>query len=133
MKVGDFDPARRAVLHALGLADDKAVFMLNGYPAVHLHGSPRYVHRMAASVALGKPLARSQYVHHMNEDRTDFTQANLQVCTLAEHNRLHRRCGQANHFFGKRHTAAAKAKLSAIATSRDRELDGSGRFAGGRA
>lgn len=106
----------RMLLLAIGLQPAARVFMLNGYPACHLDGKPQYVHRLVAARFLGVELTRSTFVHHRNEDRTDFRVDNLHVCSHGEHNGLHRRFGADNHFYGQQHTAESKAK--SVATRR---------------
>jgi hypothetical protein len=46
-------------------------------------------HRVVMAVAIGRPLATDEHVHHMNGDRADNRLTNLQLLTNAEHQRLH--------------------------------------------
>lgn len=57
-------------------------------------------HRFVMSNHLGRTLLRTEEVHHKNENRSDNRLRNLQLCSHAEHRRLHkskavcRKCGQ---------------------------------------
>jgi hypothetical protein len=126
MQVLDFDLARRSILHKLGFADEKSVFLLNGYPAVYAGKKIAYVHRLVAEKLLGISLTRRVFVHHKDEDRGNFLPTNLESCSHGEHNGLHRRIGTMNHFYGKSHSQATKDKISAGVEQRPRDI--SGRF-----
>lgn len=148
MMVSSFPSAQQAVLQSIGCKPAQKVFLLNGYPAVHTSQGVRYVHRLVAAQLLRLQLNPRIFVHHVDEDRTNFLPANLHACTLAEHNTHHKRSGAANHFFGRKHSADSRSKisqaaklrsrskasdqtrmvLSMVACSRRRCADGSGRF-----
>ena len=49
----------------------------------------RYAHRAAKEVELGRPLDRSEIVHHENRDKEDNRPVNLAVTSRPEHTRLH--------------------------------------------
>ena len=82
----------------------------NGYPIIYMPDHPRadvagYVkmHILVAERALGKPLPTKAIVHHVNEDVSDYRNANLVICqNVAYHRLLHRRmetkraCGRAD-------------------------------------
>lgn len=112
MQVKDFSDEHQWVLFVLGFKPEKKVFMLNGYPAVSTRDGVRYVHRLVAAEIIGIALNRKIFVHHVDENRANFLPANLHTCTLGEHNTHHRRFGVANHFFGKKHSAATKRNIS---------------------
>lgn len=63
----------------------------NGYWILWLGGKRVYEHRLIMERHLGRPLARQEFVHHVNGDRLDNDIGNLQVMTIGEHNRLHKK------------------------------------------
>lgn len=73
----------------------------SGYIAVYAPEHPRanlrgYVHehRLVMEQFLGRPLTRTEYVHHINEDRTDNRIENLVVLSRGEHSRVHDKAGR---------------------------------------
>jgi len=81
----------------------------DGYIQVYLGsrpgGSPIYQleHRLVAERALGRPLKRSEHVHHVNMDKADNRPENLVICTLEYNSWLHREYARrfaAEHFGG---------------------------------
>lgn len=48
-----------------------------------------YEHRVVAEELVGRPLKRSEIVHHINEDRGDNRLENLEILTKAEHQYHH--------------------------------------------
>lgn len=72
--------------------------MFNGYIAVHAPGHPmatvqqhQYAleHRLVMSNLLGRPLLRTEIVHHLNGDKTDNSPNNLMLMSQSEHMLLH--------------------------------------------
>ena len=66
------------------------------HPNADKHGYIRES-RLIASGMYGRPIAKGEIVHHMNQNRADNSQINLVVLTIAEHNAVHarsRRLGQ---------------------------------------
>lgn len=61
--------------------------------AMNQGGSRRYVleHRFVMSQALGRPLLRSEHVHHKNGDKMDNRLENLELLSSVEHARRHMR------------------------------------------
>lgn len=62
----------------------------NGYIRVFTGKNRReFEHRIIAEKMLGRPLLRTEVVHHRNGDKADNREDNLQICTNAEHRRIH--------------------------------------------
>ena len=59
-----------------------------GHPLADVRGYA-YEHRLVAMEMLGRPLDRSEHVHHRNGNRTDNRVENLEVVSIQEHARLH--------------------------------------------
>lgn len=56
----------------------------------------KYVHRLLAEKALGRPLKKSEVVHHLDYDRTNNDPSNLVICTQSYHKILHARTDSLN-------------------------------------
>lgn len=83
-------------------------FMDKTHPLAHLTGRV-YLHRHLASIYLGRWLNTDEQVHHINEDILDNSEENLLVCTIQEHNAIHKGlngsaiCPICNSSFNKTH------------------------------
>lgn len=133
MYVREFKEPYRSILISLGAKEDGKIFFRSGYPCIYSSKvrSGFYVHRAVMARKLGvESLPRTTFVHHINEDRTDFRPENLDTCTHGEHNALHKRFGKDNHFYGKTHDDKARKTISQFAKARkDLVHDEKGRFA----
>lgn len=116
MRIGELDAERRELLVGMGFSEGKVLVNLNGYPALSFCKNGKkalhYVHRIIAEHYLGVTLTRKTFVHHIDEDRWNFRLSNLHSCSQGEHNGIHRRFGEENHFFGKRHSKESRDVIS---------------------
>ena len=62
---------------------------MSEYETVRKDGKVRNVHDVLAEGILGRPLEENEVVHHVNGDKHDNREENLQVMDRAEHGRLH--------------------------------------------
>lgn len=73
------------------------IFITNGYPSIYLPTHPLsnkigvvYIHRLQAEILLGRPLSKKEAVHHIDEDRSNYSFDNLMVfATNSDHARFH--------------------------------------------
>lgn len=72
-------------------------------------GKTMDTHRLVMQRALGRPLGRWEFVHHINGDPRDNRIENLQVMTAQEHGRLHH-AGKP----GRRQSPETRALLSRL-------------------
>lgn len=76
-----------------GEFDGKTIFVDKyGYPSVILNGKTKRIHRIVAEKALGRGLPKGSVVHHIDENRMNYSRDNLLVMqSVGEHLRLHAR------------------------------------------
>jgi hypothetical protein len=60
-----------------------------GHPNASLNRTYVMEHRLAMSKKLGRPLKKTEIVHHINGDRLDNRLGNLVVVNRSEHNTIH--------------------------------------------
>lgn len=75
-------------------AGRKLVYAPDHPNATFTGGTHAYEYRLVAAEKLGRPLLRSEIVHHINGDVTDNRPENLQVMTQSEHAKLHSKSGE---------------------------------------
>ncbi len=68
-----------------------------GYEYICHSGRHVAVHRLVAEARAGRPLGRTEVVHHVDHNRLNNDPANLVVLSLAEHTRLHRTGTRGRH------------------------------------
>ena len=62
----------------------------------------RHIHRTLAEQKLGRPLKPGEVVHHINENKQDYSLDSLQVLpSQAEHARLHAKTRKENESYGE--------------------------------
>jgi hypothetical protein len=64
-------------------------FMNKDHPLAHKTGRV-YYHRHLASLKIGRWLTREEQVHHIDENKTNNSIDNLLVCSIEEHNEIHK-------------------------------------------
>ena len=67
----------------------------NGYITICIGNKKKYLHRAIMEEYIGRPLKRTEHVHHINGDRTDNRIDNLELLDAKEHLRRH---AKANEF-----------------------------------
>jgi hypothetical protein len=85
---------------------------VDGYWRFKIGRKQFLLHRYIMEQHLGRPLLRSEAVHHINGDRSDNRIDNLRILSLGEHTIL--------HSTGSKRTPESCAKMSAAAKGRIR-------------
>lgn len=67
------------------------IWLRYGYPSIWKDSKNVLIHRLLAEEVLGRTLTSNEIVHHIDEDRTNFTRSNLLICTRGYHKELHTR------------------------------------------
>ena len=70
-------------------AKEKRKVRSDGYVQVTGNGLNTLEHRLVMEAHLGRPLTRTEHVHHINEKRDDNRLENLEIIDIADHSRHH--------------------------------------------
>lgn len=62
--------------------------MASGHKMDYVDGKYQYEHRLVMEKKLGRKLRKGEQVHHLNENPADNRPSNLEVVTMAEHNKV---------------------------------------------
>jgi len=78
-----------------------------GYIMIYMPDHPRcdskgyiYEHRLVMECKLGRPLKRTEIVHHKDRNTTNNNEDNLEIMTQSEHVRLHRIGCRKHKYYG---------------------------------
>jgi hypothetical protein len=62
---------------------------MQGYVTILINGKQRLEHRVVMEKIIGRPLKRSEDVHHLDGDKTNNNPKNLKLMLRAKHTKLH--------------------------------------------
>jgi len=68
---------------------DPDALRYTGSPLNYVKYKGRHMHRVVAEIKLGRPLERTEVVHHKDHNKWNNHPDNLEVMTQAEHARIH--------------------------------------------
>ncbi len=72
-----------------GLKNGYLIFRDSSHPLAYPSDSSVYYHRHLASLKVGRWLSPEEHVHHVDENKLNNKEENLQVLSAAEHGRVH--------------------------------------------
>lgn len=76
----------------------------SGYIWIWVNDQKVLEHRFVMEQYLGRELARTEHIHHINGNQTDNRVENLQLVTPSEHTKI--------HWTGRKHTPESRKKMS---------------------
>ncbi len=92
------------------------------------------MHRVVMAEKLGRSLESDEWVHHKDEDKTNFKEDNLEVMTPKAHAQLHlggkKRPGVAAKLKGRKHSKAAIKKMVEAALANREARSRAGKIGG---
>ena len=76
-------------IHSVKRTYGTGSFRKDGYKLISHNGRRILEHRLIMELSLGRPLSRSEIIHHLNHDPQDNRLENLVLTTFSQHPKYH--------------------------------------------